>query len=148
MPINFQRTAVLFVATRGHNLFLPCIHCKPRVFNHTFLRPRLGCKLNFGTLQFYIWPLQGQVRFSCMCPTTLSFQRIFSKFILNIHWTMLQTPIHFCPRLVTFVVTVRSNLFFTVCTLQIRVFNSCSSNSYQILIGLRSRLQSIFVTHK
>ena len=47
-----------------------------------------------------------------MCPTTLSFQPFFSKFAPIIHWTMLQTPVHFCHHLVTFVATRGPTSFF------------------------------------
>ena len=40
------------------------------------------------------------------------FQRIVSKFTAYIHWTMLQTPVHFCHSLVTFVATRGPNLLF------------------------------------
>ena len=53
--------------------------------------------------------------FSCMCPTTLSFQPIFSKFAPVINWTILQTPVHFCHQLVTFVATRRPIAFFFSC---------------------------------
>ena len=87
------------------------------------------------------------LRFLHVCPTALSFQIIFSKLTANIHSTMLYIPVHFCHHFVTFVATRGLNLFFLVCTVQGRVFNWSSSNSHQIFIGPRSRLQYIFVTH-
>ena len=77
----------------------------------------------FSALQFHFWPLGGQILFSCMCPTTLSFQPIISKFAPITHWTMLQTQVHFCHHLTTFVATKRPNAFFscmcpTTCSFQ------------------------------
>ena len=52
--------------------------------------------------------------FYCVNSTDQKFQPIFFKFIPKIHWTKIQTPIHFCHPLVTFVATSRSTQFFTV----------------------------------
>ena len=78
---------------------------------------------------------------SCVLPTTLSFQLIFSKFATNIHWTMLQIPVHYCHHLVTctFVATRGPNAFFLVCDLQPLNLKGFFPNSHQILIGLCSR---------
>ena len=67
---------------------------------------------------------------------------MFSRFTPNLHWTMLQNPVHILHQLVTFVATRGPNAFFLVCILQGRVFDRSSSNSHQIFIGPRSRLHS------
>ena len=63
-----------------------------------------------------------------MCPTSLSFQPIFSKFAPIIHWTIFQTPEHFRHHLVTFVATRGPNVIFLVCALQPLVFNQSFPN--------------------
>ena len=62
----------------------------------------------------WIWKRSvGQVRFSCMYPTTLHFQSIFFKFALQINWTLFQTPVNFYHLLVTFVAIRGPNCIFS-----------------------------------
>ena len=84
------------------------------LFQITFFRPRPRCKLILGALQLHFWPPGGQVFFSYMCPITLRFQLIFSKFAPNIHWTKIYTLSHFHHPLVTFVATRGPTSIFTV----------------------------------
>ena len=60
---------------------------------------------------------------------------------------MVWTPVYCLCWLVTFVATRGSTLPLLVCILQTRVVNGSSSNSHEIFIGPKSRLQSNFVTH-
>ena len=69
---------------------------------------------------------------------------MFSKFTPNLHWTMLQTPVHFHLQLVTFVATRGPYSFLLLSSLQGRVLNPSSSYSHQIFIRPRSKLQSIY----
>ena len=81
------------------HLFLVCT-INPRVFNwssnsnHSFLRCKPRCQSIFSTLQCNFWPWGGQLHISCMCPTPLSFQGIFSKLAPNINWTMVPSNLH------------------------------------------------------
>ena len=77
------------------HLFLVCT-VNPSVFNSPFsnshgihLTPRPRYKTIFSPLQFHFWLIGGQVCFSCMCPTPLSNQWIFSKFTPNVHLAMV-----------------------------------------------------------
>ena len=56
-----------------------------------------------------------------------------SSFLQHIKWHLWPPGGQFC--------------FFLVSTPQSRVFSQSSSNSHQIILGPRSRLQSMFITH-
>ena len=96
----------------------------------------------------YIWGHQGaKCGFSCMCPTTLSFQLIFCKLAPNVYWTMFQISVYFHHHLVTFVATRGPNMFFRVCALQPLVLKGSFPSLQQIFTGPCSRLQYIFGIH-
>ena len=56
---------------------------------HMSLAPRSRCQSILGTLGFHLWPLGGQIPFSCGCSWDLSFQPIFFLFAPNVLWTKI-----------------------------------------------------------
>ena len=78
---------------------------------HMSLAPRSRRQSILGALRFHLWPLGGQMRFSCGHSRDLSFQPIFFIFAPNMHWTKIQTPIDFRHPAVPFVATRGPNSF-------------------------------------
>ena len=111
--------------------FLACI-LHPAVFirsfsnlGHIFLAPRSRCQSILGALLFHLWPLGGQMHFSCGHSRNLSFQLISFIFTPNMHWTKVQTPIDFWHPVVPFVATRGPNLFVSCI--------HCEPQSFQLI---------------
>ena len=77
--------------------FLSALHT-PQSFSNPgriSLVPRSRYQWILGAMQFHLWPLWGQMCFSCVHSGDLSFQPIFFIYTPNMRWTEVQTPIIF-----------------------------------------------------
>ena len=71
-----------------------CVRSLPQYFVHSFSHsghmspvPRSRCQWIWGAVPFHLWPLGGQMQFSCALNKDQSFQPIFFIFTPNMHWT-------------------------------------------------------------
>ena len=110
----------------------------------------------FSSLIGYICDLQRLIRFSCVCSTPQTFQRIISLFTLTMYksWAKVQSPIHFCSSSVTFVATRRLTSFSCVGSTSgsfqwIHSILTTNNNGWTKDSGLYSRLfyRCVFNSH-
>ena len=123
MPVNFQCSAVPFMANKGSGSFFLVCALHPLFFNGSssrvhqmFIWSVIDSSSLSPPISYICGHLGANFIFSFVHSSEWSFQWIFFKFTPKIHCTKIITPIYFCHPFVPFMAT-RGQLHFSfVCS--------------------------------